>query len=467
MDRLFSKATGGPIPRALKAFALAALLVVLSGSPTPAAPPDGSRATAPMPQAMSEFSATLLKNGKVLVAGGGYDGPPRDTALLYDPVADAWMPTGQMLEVRRLHTATLLTDGRVLVYGGRSQGPEDYNLSTAEVYDPAAGTWSAAGSTGPRGETGAHLEAAQPGSGRMHHTATLLKDGRVLVAGGHTAGHGQGDDDAWLYDPSKNSWTQTGSFATGRRSHAAVLLSDGKVLVTGGQQGGHDPSLGDGIVYDPASGQWTPAKSLMTAQRAGHTMTLLKDGRVLVAGGRAKLVGGAKEDTLVSAEIYDPATSRFTATAPMATPRHFHEALLDSAGKVVVATGVLGGSGEPVNTVEVFDPASGYWNLAGELPAAKDKDGNAMDYVRAIWLAPDSCGRACRSVLALNVVGGQVLDYRYASPEGPNGAKADGRGGNLPLIAGAVGAAAMAIAAYFLLLSRGARLRRRRKALTG
>jgi N-acetylneuraminic acid mutarotase len=218
----------------------------------------------------------------VLAAGGlsRYD-HQLASAELYDPGSESWTPTGAMRVARSRHTATLLPDGRVLVAGGFDiQGAMDANVEsmgrgTPEVFDPSSGRWSRTGSM------------AFPRAG---HTATLLTDGRLLVAGGDAVT--DGGPTAELYDPATGRWTATGSMADPRRDHAATLLPDGRVLVTGGFAGSgytvdqpcagpHEPCSAE--VYDPATGRWTATGS-MHADRVGHTATLLPDGTVLVVG---------------------------------------------------------------------------------------------------------------------------------------------------------------------------------------
>jgi hypothetical protein len=183
-----------------------------------------------------------------------------------------------MTQARDGQTATLLSDGRVLVAGG-----------SAELYDPVTGTWTAT------------ADMTEPYYG---HTATLLLDGTVLVAGGD-APSGPGAR-AWphaeLYDPISATWRAVASLVTPRLESAATLLSDGRVLVSGGREhGGADSALLHAAeLYDPGTGRWF-AIGDMIAAHSGHSAVLLPDGRVLI-------VGGESSDLQASAEIYDPAT---------------------------------------------------------------------------------------------------------------------------------------------------------------
>jgi hypothetical protein len=172
--------------------------------------------------------------------------------------------TGSLITGRDLHTATLLQDGKVLIAGGQSAA---YSVTaTAELYDRSTGRWSATGS----------LALA-----RYWHTVTLLRNGKVLVVGGRELI--DTFKTAELYDPASGTWTSTGSLARARFGHTATLLSNGKVLVTGGSSG-NNHYLASAELYDPSTGIWTHTGNLSTP-RINHTATLLRNGKVLVAGG--------------------------------------------------------------------------------------------------------------------------------------------------------------------------------------
>lgn len=202
---------------------------------------------------------------------------------------------------------------------------------------------------------------------RFYHSATLLPNGKVLVAGGNVNdGFGYGTS-AELYDPSSGNWAATGSLANRRSAHTATLLPNGKVLVTGGQNAGGASYTASAELYDPSTGNWTTAGNLITA-RGYHTATLLSNGKVLVAGGFTNNGG-----TAASAELYDPAggtNGTWTATGSLIGPRGYHTATLLPNGKVFVAGGYTGGS-SGLPTAELFDPVSGSWTATSSLSTAR------------------------------------------------------------------------------------------------
>ena len=307
-------------------------------------------ATGSLGTARTRHTATLLSNGEVLVAGGSRAdfGNIFASAELYNPASGTWTTTGSLNTASHAHTATLLPDGKVLVAGGFNFN-FPFFLSRAELYDPAVGTWSDTGS----------LNTA-----REFHTATLLPNGKVLVAGGlGDTGFSGILSSAELYDPSSGTWSGTGSLTTAREFQTATLLPNGKVLVAGGAIDFDRNSSASAELYDPASESWTATGSLNTA-RYSNTTTLLPNGRVLVAGGFNGSDSGG--NILSGAELYDPATTGlWTATGSLGTGRDRHSATLLPYGKVLVAAG--GGSGGAfLSSADLYDPATGL----GRLPAA-------------------------------------------------------------------------------------------------
>lgn len=288
-------------------------------------------------------SATLLKNGKVLIAGGDKGRAPMlAVAELYDPAKHTFTRTGKMVYPRGGHNATMLADGKVLMTGGM----DDLNvIRAAEIYDPATGQFKA---------------VAPMNAKREKHSATLLKNGQVLIAGGFS-GDAAPKSTTELYDPAKGQFVAGPPMTSARQNHAATLLPDGRVLLTGGM-GGKGQVVNSAEIYDPATGRFTPAAN-MGSVRQGHAATLLKNGMVLITGGATNDVAA-----LPSVEIYDPATNRFTPAGAMNVGRQGHRAVLLSDGDVLI----VGGSGvDPKNrylaSAELYDPATGKFTLLGEM----------------------------------------------------------------------------------------------------
>jgi large repetitive protein len=343
-------AMGRPAPVAA-AFASLALVAVIAVSvllrsagpaaSTSATPGGHFTPTGALPEYRLGYTATLLLDGRVLIAGGFADGPDLARAEMYDPATGTFSPTGSTTIGRESPTATLLKDGRVLIVGGAGDP-----IDTAELYDPATGKFTLTGS---------------PVVGRQFHTATLLKDGRVLIIGGGET------NTAELYDPATGKFSLTGSMAAVRGFQTATLLADGRVLVAGGRTVGPGGSLADDVataeLYDPATGEFSPTGS-MSRPRESHTATLLPDGRVLVAGGDTvqQVTTRTNGDTSSTAELYDPSTGTFSPTGSMISGSANHTATLLKDGHVlIVRTGLNSGP----TRAELYDPASGTFDEIG------------------------------------------------------------------------------------------------------
>ena len=206
--------------------------------------------------------------------------------------------------------------------------------------------------------------AASMATGRSRHTATLLANGMVLVAGGTDDVSATGLSSAERYDPVTNTWSSAGNLTTARSNHTATLLANGKVLVVGG--GATTDNFASCELYDPITNTWSPAASLATA-RSFHAATLLSDGRVLVTG-------GANENILDSVELYDPATDSWSNAARMSQDRASHTATLLRNGEVMVAGGFnlcTPGISCALQSTERYNPASNTWTRAANLPVER------------------------------------------------------------------------------------------------
>jgi len=314
-------------------------------------------------------TATLLLNGKVLIAGGRSD--ESGAAELFDPVTRTFSATGEMITPRSRHTATLLDNGRVLIAGGVLNNG-NFPLASAELYDPSTGTFTA---------TGSMHEA------KGWHTATLLYNGSVLVAG---AGRPE------LYDPVTGIFTATGAYAGTYAApfvNTATLLPNGKVLITGCDCR-FDAALTE--LYDPATGAFGLAGGTSGPTRWWinvNTATLLRNGNVLI-------VGNAENDGLpADAELYAPSTRIFSGIGNTTAPHEFSTATLLPDGEVLIAGGQLPGGSGAAGT-DLYDPATGKFSAAGNMTTSRHAhtatllpDGTVLiagGY--SVWLWPNISG---------------------------------------------------------------------------
>jgi hypothetical protein len=256
-------------------------------------------------------------------------------------------PATPMLEPRSGHTATLLPDGKVLIAGGMRRNQDFYR--SAEVYDPASGKFQATG----------EMSVA-----RVGEAAILLRSGKVLIVGGWVS-H-ECTDSAELYDPAAGRFSVIGKMTARRGGPSATLLADGDVLIAGGADHDSPGGIASAEVFHTATRSFEAVGS-MRYPRISHTATLLNDGRVLIAGGRGEVV-------TATAELYDPPSRRFVQTGSMLTARYKHTAGLLPDGRVLVA----GGSDERdwkglLSSAELYDPKTGRFTATSSLNVSRYK----------------------------------------------------------------------------------------------
>jgi hypothetical protein len=329
-------------------------------TPATAQTPGTWAATGSMSIGRQYFTATLLTNGNVLVAGGrDASGVTTSSAELYDPSTGRWVMTGAMTTPREQHTATLLPDGNVLVAGGANTTGA---TSSAELYDAGTGLWTPTGIMD---------------TPRTAHMATLITTGNlsgmVIVAGGSSMCGGCTPilDSAELYDPSTGLWTDTGSMTIGRYwdDPSPATLADGSILIVGGTTCCPYHWFNEAELFDPVSQTWTPTSSKMT--HANERTILLPNNLLLVAGG----VSGTQPTAIyvAAAELFDVTTGTWTATASMSTDRDVHTLTLLANGQPLVAGGVSGGWGvcNDLTSAELYDSSAGTWSLTGNMTTAR------------------------------------------------------------------------------------------------
>ena len=313
-------------------------------------PPPGSfTAVGSMTTARADHTATLLSNGKVLIAGGSGEGfQALASAELYDPSTSTFAPTGSMITPRYAHSATLLADGRVLIAGGTQDQDRGTSVFTAEIYDPSTGAFTA---TGDLASIGGEVYANPGGA------TTLLPDGRVFLAAANNAE---------IYEAQSGTFTPTGPYTDLSDAYGitVTLLTNGKVLVTGCADANGSCSVAVPQLFDPQSGTFGVTGQMMVKYYPdyGYTATLLTDGRVLFLGSNDWPDPG-------DAEVYDPAAGTF-ASIGGGVSQELAPASRLTDGTVLIAGGQVPG-GDGSTGAELYLPATGTFENVGEMTTAR------------------------------------------------------------------------------------------------
>lgn len=377
--------TGGGLPFVDKKSNVVTVILGAHGASTPThLPPLAGHAYA--------ATATLL-DGTLLVSGGsgGLGGAGSAVAELYDPKSASFLPTANNPLGRAAAPGIRLDDGRVLVVGGVDAA--GLVTSSCELYDPATKTFAATGSM------------ATP---RILHTAVKLNDGRVLVCGGSTAISGadpvaqllsmvsNATASAELFNPATGSWSPTTSLPSARTGHSAAILPDGRVLVAGGVQSGFlgiPTFLTSASRYNPGTNAWNSTASMGGVGRAISSVATLADGRVMLSGGVTANIVALTATAVADVSIYNNGTNSWQNGPTLALGRYGHTLVTIPGGDLVAAGGVFGSVSStttPVTTasVERYNPGSNLWSAASPMlePRAAQSVGLTPDGKRLVFV---------------------------------------------------------------------------------
>lgn len=328
---------------------------VAYGSTAPASPSASWTNTGSLHNPLGEQTSTLLSSGKILNAGGVYNGITYSYSELYNPTTKTWSNTGNLIRARRNHKVHLVTisggEIRAFAIGGYSTQTPIGPLSSTELYNETSGTW---------------YSAANMNVKRAGHASVMLADGTILVMGGDIVGNNSTTRSAELYDPINNIWTVKANLNTARQSHTATLLNDGRVLVTGGANG--STALSSTEIYDPTSDTWSTGPTMAYA-RAAHTATLLPNGKVLIAGGS----GTASTKT----EIFDPSNNTLSNAQSSNYAHSGHTATLITLSDGVTQKILVIGTNGLTNQAELYDYINNSWSVTNNMNTSRIQFGVA------------------------------------------------------------------------------------------
>jgi len=236
----------------------------------------------------------------------------------------------------------------------------ELSLDSCEIFDPDTGTWSITGDLS---------------RSRMRHGASSLPSGSVLISGGYmgvagahpsllehfSASSARSLASCEIFDPSQGDFRNTSPMSVGRFWHASVALPDGRVMAIGGLNVS-DGALSSCEVFDPQSGSWKTAASMNTP-RARFSTTVLDDGRILVSGGH----DGMDKSPMKGCELYEPEQNRWIAASDMIRPRGYSAAVRMEDGRVMVSGGFSGEGTPDWDDAEIYDPPKDSWELTSKM----------------------------------------------------------------------------------------------------
>ena len=332
-----------------------------SSSPSPSSGPSQTPTPSPVP------TQILGSNAILLVQSGG-------TTAILDPGAGRSYTTSALPAGLENGAMVSLQDGRVLYVGGDIGGAATAN---AWIWDPNVQVWTQTGS----------MSAA-----RSLPSATVFNNGMVLVAGGLPLNGNQlvqALASAELFNPSTNQFSLTGSMNSGRAGHTATLLANNSVLVAGGETQNTAPTyLASGEVYNPVNGQWSAAANSMAMARFGHSATLLRNGEVLLAGTILPFLSQSCGSVpCTTAELYNPSSNSFSTTGALNGARYDHSAVQLIDGRVLVAGGCCGSGGAALTSSETYDAGTATWTTRASLGVARSNQAAVVLQDGRVWVA--------------------------------------------------------------------------------
>jgi N-acetylneuraminic acid mutarotase len=284
-------------------------------------------ASPPMLTARYQATATKMLDGRILLVGGrGVGALHLDSAEIFDPTTNSWMPAGTLNEARYYHTATLLMDGRILIAGGiNAEGV----LASVEVFDPKTTLWKVVG----------RLHNA-----RREHTAFLSNTGKVYVIGGGAPYQPQSSVES--FDPLSETWSFASSLPAGQANATSISLNGNYLYNIGGYQ--DDLATGPQFyVFDPMNGTWEIGPTMQFARE--YFSANILNNSIIVVGGYSD---GSVLDTI---ENFDLSLPYWTTVGKLKTPTWGHLSFVIGGAGILIVGGV-GSDMNPKARTEFIQP---------------------------------------------------------------------------------------------------------------